>query len=85
MIAIVAIIGFSGAFAMNPPHDKVEQTYGVMQTVSGGWIVTASSGDCSGESNTCKVVTTAAPDEDGFISSENVERTLPGTFSKTGN
>jgi len=80
MVAIVTIIGFSGAFAMAPHHENASQTYGVIQTVSGGWLVTSSAGDCNGTTSTCKVVSSVPPDENGFISSDDVTQTTPGAF-----
>jgi hypothetical protein len=41
MVAIVTIVGISGAFAMTPHHNGTLQTWGVLQTNATTYVVTA--------------------------------------------
>ncbi|WP_345952983.1 hypothetical protein [Mucilaginibacter sp. PAMB04168] len=81
MLAIVTILGISGAFAMKAPEHKQASTYGVVRATVGGWIVTSAAGDCDlNLPQTCKVESEQAPDENGFIPNAAVMETQPGAF-----
>lgn len=82
MVAIVTIIGIGGAYAMTPPSNQANHTYGVLSTGTNFYHVTTSSdGMClSNPSSTCKIVSAATPDANGNILKSAVISSTPGDY-----
>ncbi len=87
MVAIVTIIGISGAFAMSPHRSADSQTWGVLQTNASSYVVTAITANsfCDGAAKICKVRSSVSPNpETHELSTMDAQPVTdePGNFTK---
>lgn len=87
MVAIVTILGLSGAHAMAPAHHQDAVSWGVVGTQGNDYIVTAVTANsfCSSSDAICKVQSEAMPDQQTGRLSKDLATPDPnaeGTFHK---
>jgi|GEM_PF-4141297 len=85
MVAIVTILGLSGAYAMTPAQHQDATTWGVVATNANSYEVTAitANSQCLSSQRICKVHSEVAP-TNGELSMDDATPVLdePGTFVK---